>query len=66
MSKRYTYTTDEFIFDWRGGAYVEIYSDSPVPFDVINVWDYEKDQPRIERSARGLGEAVEEWLKEMQ
>lgn len=64
MSNRYTYITDEFVFDWHGGAYVEIYSETAEPFDVINVWDYETDKPRIEKSARGLAEVVEEWMIE--
>lgn len=37
-------------YEWNGGAYIQIFRsgfDDLVPFDVMNVWDYEKDCPRI-------------------
>lgn len=41
-------------FVWHGGAYIEVHLDTSygmVPVYVLNVWDYEKDEPYIPRSA---------------
>lgn len=31
--------------------------------DVINVWDYAKDEPRIDRSLSAFQECCDEWLE---
>jgi hypothetical protein len=35
-----------------------------MPYDVYNVWDYEKDEPTIERSMRGLVDFVDARFEE--
>ena len=67
--KTYRYHRDGLVFSWVGGAYIEIYFEgNAIPYDVLNVWDYEKDEPKIERSMRGLVDFIdtemldeEEW-----
>ena len=61
----YLYNRDGLTFSWLGGAYIEISVEGGLPFDVFNVWDYEKDEPKIERSMRGLVNFVDaEMLSE--
>jgi hypothetical protein len=54
---------------WHGGAYIElgyiqsqgvdgIHGDDFHAIDVINVWDYETDQPRIPRTLDAFRERV--------
>jgi hypothetical protein len=64
--KTYRYYRDGLMFSWVGGAYIEIYFDGhATPHDVFNVWDYEKDEPKIERSMRGLVDFIDtEMLEE--
>ena len=65
----YRYQRDGLLFSWTGGAYIEIYFEgNAIPYDVLNVWDYEKDVPKIERSMLGLVDFIdtvmldeEEW-----
>lgn len=60
------YTTQGLKFSWWGGPYIEIsFEDSENPFEVFNVWDYEKDEPIIERSMRGLVEYVDENIHDL-
>ena len=76
-SARMTYQRDEGspVFSWHGGAYIDIgYFDSTQPpgvdgdtfhaYDVINVWDYKNDEPRIERTLAAFQAACDEWLDE--
>ncbi len=61
------YSTDEFRFEWHGGAYIELFfvtADNAL--DAINVWDYEKDEPRIGRTLKDFEEFIEGYLKEQQ
>lgn len=62
----YRYHRDGLIFSWLGGAYIEIYFEgNAIPYDVLNVWNYEKDEPTIERSMRGLVDFIDtEMLEE--
>jgi hypothetical protein len=58
--KTYRYHRNGLIFSWTGGPYIEIYFEgNAMPYDVLNVWDYEKDEPKIERSMRGLVDFVD-------
>jgi hypothetical protein len=61
---------------WRGGEYIDIGSlqDQGQPgidgddfhaYDVINVWDYAKGEPRIPRTLEAFQEAVDERLAEL-
>ena len=34
-----------------------------MPYDVYNVWDYEKDEPTIERSMKGLVAFIDEQFE---
>jgi hypothetical protein len=45
----FTVTIDGHFFEWHGGAYIDVSTSetSAVVIDVLNVWDYEKDAPRI-------------------
>lgn len=54
---------------WHGGAYIELgYIDQAQGFpqfiagDVINVWDYAKNEPRIPRTLDAFRERVDERL----
>jgi len=53
---------------WHGGAYIELgYIDERGEFiagDVINVWNYETDQPRIPRTLTALEVKVNDRLAE--
>ena len=61
------YSTDEFRFEWHGGAYIELFFvGSTSALDAVNVWDYEKDEPRIERTLTAFQEFIEGYLKEQQ
>lgn len=59
---------DEFVARWHGGAYIELgYVEHDATFhahDVINVWDYAKDEPRIARTLAAFVERVEEFIAE--
>ena len=52
----------DLVFKWHGGAYVDICWPNGQAFEVINVWDHEKDEPRIERTNDALRERVREWI----
>ena len=61
------YSTDEFRFEWHGGAYIELFFvGSTSALDAVNVWDYEKDEPRIERTLQAFEQFIEGYLKEQQ
>jgi hypothetical protein len=52
----------DLVFRWWGGEYVEIaFAGDEHGFDVINVWDAEKDEPQIERTLTALRRAAIEW-----
>ncbi len=62
------YSKDGLEFVWRGGAYIDIFvegSDGSA-IDTYNVWDYEKDEPRIGRTLKDFEEFIEGYLKEQQ
>lgn len=57
------YFRDGLRFTWHGGAYIEIFEESAtVPHGVINVWDYELDVPKIERSMRCLVNHIDDIM----
>lgn len=64
---KFTYTPEaaEYLtFTWGGGAYIDVYPEgSEYPTDTINVWDYEKDVPTIERTLDAFRAECDEWLK---
>lgn len=61
--KTLRYHRDGLIFSWLGGAYIEIYFEGhAIPYDVFNVWDYEKGESRIEFSMLGLVNFVDEQM----
>lgn len=64
--KVFDYYRDGLRFSWHGGAYIEIFEEtSTVPHGIYNVWDYEKDEPKIELSMRGLVDFIDtEMLEE--
>jgi hypothetical protein len=52
---------------WHLGPYIQLFSgDSESASDVINVWDYQSDTPRIQVSPEGMATCVREWLWEME
>jgi hypothetical protein len=74
---KFTYTDEAsgVEFQWHGGAYIDIGStyamgeagvngDDFHAYDVINVWDYEKDEPRIPRTLDAFQERCNEWLQD--
>ena len=61
--KTYRYHRDGLMFSWTGGAYIEIYIEgNAIPYDVFNVWDYEWDVPKIERSMSGLVDFIDKEM----
>jgi hypothetical protein len=51
-------------FVWHGGAYIDV-GIAGDPFhasEVINVWDYRDDRPRIERTAEAFDAKVDDWI----
>lgn len=65
--ERFTYSRRAVKFVWEGGEYIDIYfsggKHTGTPFEVINVWDYETNTPRIERSRGAFVDECEEWLE---
>jgi len=65
---QYEHEPTSTIARWHGGAYIELgYIDETGEFhawDVINVWDYATDTPRIPRTLDALQERVDERLNE--
>ena len=52
-------------FEWYGGEYIAVkILGTETEVDVINVWDYEAGEPRIDFTPDGLAEAVASWLDE--
>lgn len=52
---------------WQGGPYIHLYpNDGDAPTAAINVWDYERDEPRIKKTAKDMVIAVRSWLYEME
>lgn len=64
---QFTYTPEEaeyLTFTWGGGAYIDVYAgEAEYPSETINVWDYEKDVPTIERTLDAFRAECDEWLK---
>lgn len=56
--------------DWSGGEYIELTfgpEDGPLayrPTEVINVWDYERREPRIPFTLANLVAALGDWIDE--
>ena len=64
-------------FRWRGGEYIDVGAvqdqgpsgidgDDFHAYDVINVWDYEKGEPRIARTLDAFTQAVEDYIAEQE
>lgn len=52
-------------FEWYGGEYVAVKPlGTDTETDIINVWDYEAGEPRIDFTPDGLAEAIASWLDE--
>lgn len=61
----FSYRAGGLSFAWEGGPYIEIYANGhSVAFQVINVWDYGTDEPRIRRTGRAFEAEVKRWLSE--
>jgi hypothetical protein len=70
------YQHGETVFRWHGGAYIDvggvysvdgqpgIHGDDFHAYDVINVWDYATDTPRIERTLAAFQERCDEYMAE--
>jgi len=53
-------------FVWYGGEYIDVFAlgqESAV--DVINVWDYEKGEPRLSFDLDGFTIALDEYLADV-
>ena len=62
----YTYKIEGLKFEWHGGPYIEIFQEgNSIPFDVLNVWDYELDQPTIEKSEGAMISFIHSLLDEI-
>lgn len=50
---------------YHGGEYIDIrYGENEYPEEVINVFDYEGGEPRIENTAEKVKETLIDWLME--
>lgn len=55
----------DLVFRWHGGEYIEVaFAGDEVGFEVINVWDAERDEPVMERGLTALRERVDEWVND--
>lgn len=65
----YTYTphtVENIQFRWSEGAYIEVFNfPRSEPFDVINVWDYAKDTPRIPLTLEAFRDECEKYLEDL-
>lgn len=53
----------DLVFRWHGGEYVEVaFPGDEHGFEVINVWDHERDEPVMERGLTALRARVDEWV----
>jgi hypothetical protein len=71
---------EDFRYQWGGGEYITIfrYCDAVAhremeyyrghweACDIINVWDYVRSQPRINRTLEAFEQAVEKHIKEQE
>lgn len=55
--------SDGAVFEWHGGPYIDIVVDGSA-VDVINVWDYAKDQPFIPVTLEAFEEVIDKYLAE--
>lgn len=53
-------------FEWHGGAYIGVCQGESYahPVEVINVWDYAKNAPRIDRTREAFNNKVDDWVGE--
>lgn len=53
-------------FEWHGGAYIEVSRGHAFgnPKEVINVWDYASDSPRIPRTKQAMGRVIDDWISD--
>lgn len=49
-------------FEWYGGPYIQIGRWLSRPVEVINVWDYDRDQSRIPFTREDMTRTVDEWI----
>jgi len=67
--KRYTFVDDSMIivrkgitFVWNFGPYIEVHTDDDsAPRDVINVWDYENNCPKIPLEYNAMKRVVNQY-----
>lgn len=57
--------------DWHGGEYIELTfspgMDGDIPYrptEVINVWDYDRWEPRMPFTQSHLAAALDDWIDE--
>lgn len=63
---QFTYSPEDsgLTFAWGGGAYIDVFADgAEAAGETINVWDYEKDVPNIDRTLAAFQAECDEWLK---
>lgn len=51
-------------FEWHGGAYIQVCRGAAFahPNEVINVWSYGDDGPRIPRTLEGMARKIDDWI----
>ena len=52
-----------FSFEWWGGPYIEVALMGHTASEVINVWDYSTDKPRIARTEEAFNAKVDDWIE---
>ena len=68
-----SYDAGGISFRWHGGPYIDLFSSAydravsflggeAIPFDVINVWDYETGTPRIPATLEAFRDRCEDYL----
>lgn len=55
--------TVELRFEWRGGPYIDVHEKGYTAVEVINVWDYTKNEPIVPVTNAGLRKAADNWVE---
>lgn len=50
------------LFEWHGGAYVDVCKAGKPPAEVINVWDDEKNAARLPFTLDSLEAIADDWI----
>lgn len=52
------------VFVWEGGTYIDVAREGHEPTEVINVWDYDKNEPSIPVTKAAGRRHIDDWIEE--